>query len=172
MAKVILVCGRICCGKTTYAHTLRRERKAVVLSCDEVMLALLDEYLGDQHEKYAARTQQYLLSKALEIVETGINVVLDWGPWTKAGRDNLKRFFLEHGVECELHAIRISESEWRERIQHRNCLLDRDAVKAYHVDEGLMQKFLSKYEEPSTEEIDMWVERVKTFDFPVDPAVT
>ena len=79
MSKVILVCGRICCGKTTYAHQLRLKEKAVVLSCDEIMLSLLDERLGESHDVYAARTREYLLRKSLEILQTGIPVILDWG---------------------------------------------------------------------------------------------
>ena len=64
MAKVILVCGRICCGKTTYAHRLAKERRAAVLSVDEVMLAIFGQHCGDMHDTYAARTKQYLLVKA------------------------------------------------------------------------------------------------------------
>jgi uridine kinase len=34
MAKVILICGKICSGKTTYAKRLLCENKAVLLSTD------------------------------------------------------------------------------------------------------------------------------------------
>ena len=68
MAKVILICGRICCGKTTYAHQLRKKEKAVLLSCDEIMLFVLDEYLGEKHDEYAARTRAYLLQKSQGLV--------------------------------------------------------------------------------------------------------
>ena len=40
MAKVIMMCGRICCGKSTYARRLRTEINAAVLSIDEIMLAV------------------------------------------------------------------------------------------------------------------------------------
>ncbi len=143
MAKVILVCGRICCGKTTYAHRLRRERKAVVLSMDEVMLALWDPYLGDAHELYAGRTRRWLLQKAAEIAQTGIDVILDWGPWTKAGREEIKQYFTDRGIPCELHGISISDDEWHRRIEARNAKADGNA---YLVDDGLLQKFLSRYE--------------------------
>lgn len=158
MAKVILICGRICCGKTTYAHRLRMERRAVVLSCDEVMLALLDEQLGDRHEVYAARTEAYLLQKSLEIIETGIDVILDWGPWTRDGRSRVRAFYASHDVECELHGIRVSEEEWKARIAKRNAQIDDGVYQAYHVDEGLERKFLSRYEEPASDEISVWVE--------------
>lgn len=143
MAKVILVCGPICCGKTTYAHRLRQEYKAVVLSMDEVMLALWDPYLGDLHDLCADRTRKWLLHKAEEIVRTGIDVILDWGPWTKAGREEVKMHFISRGIPCELRGIRVDDKEWHRRIEMRNSKAD---GTAYLVDDGLMQKFLSKYE--------------------------
>lgn len=157
MSKVILVCGRICCGKTTYAHELRLKEKGVVLSCDELMLSLLDEYLGERHDVYAARTEAYLLRKSLEIIETGIPVILDWGPWTKAGRDRLKAFYAQHGIALEIHAIRIGEQEWRARITRRNADVSAGGCQAYHLDDGLMAKFLSRYEELAEEETDLWI---------------
>ena len=42
----ILLCGRICAGKTTYAKRLGKTRGAVCLSCDELMLALFGQQLG------------------------------------------------------------------------------------------------------------------------------
>ena len=39
MPKVIMICGKLCSGKSTYAKKLQQEGKAVVLSIDEIMLA-------------------------------------------------------------------------------------------------------------------------------------
>lgn len=157
MAHVFLICGGICCGKTTYAHQLRRKEKAVLLSCDEVMLSLLDEQLGDRHEVYAARTEKLLLEKSLEILETGISVILDWGPWTRAGRKRIREFYEVRGYDCRIHTIRTEAAEWEERIKCRNRESDEGLCLAYHVDEGLKNKFLSHYEEPGLDETDVWV---------------
>lgn len=156
MPKVILICGPICCGKTTYAHRLRMDRKAVLLSCDEVMLSLLPEQLGEQHDVYARRTEDYLLAKSLEIIETGIDVILDWGPWTRAGRDSIRAFYGKHHIACEVHGIRVSETEWRARVAKRNQQIDAGICQAYHVDEGLMHKFLQRYEALSDSEVNVW----------------
>ena len=158
MSKVILVCGRICCGKTTYAHQLRLKEKAVVLSCDEIMLSLLDERLGESHDVYAARTREYLLRKSLEILQTGIPVILDWGPWPKAGRAELKAYYAEKGIPFELHSIRVDDALWRKRIAARNAAIDAGSCQAYHVDEGLAAKFLSRYQEPCADEVDFWID--------------
>ena len=55
MAEVILLCGKIAVGKTTYAAYLQRNRNAVVLSCDELMLSLFDSCLGDKHDDTVKR---------------------------------------------------------------------------------------------------------------------
>lgn len=158
MAKVILICGKICSGKTTYAYTLCQQGKAVLLSCDELMLSLLDKYLGERHEVYAQRTEAYLLQKSLEILRTGISVVLDWGPWTKAGRSQLKTFYAKQGIQLELHALRLKDAKWRARIAARNAAVDAGAYQAYHVDDGLLHKFQTRYEEPTVDEVDCWID--------------
>ena len=76
MTKVFLICGKICCGKTTYAQKLCNENNAVLLSVDEITLALFGQHCGDKHDEYVERTEKYLLNKSLELIKKDINVVL------------------------------------------------------------------------------------------------
>ena len=46
MPKVIMTCGKICSGKSTYAQKLRLEYSAVILSVDEITLALFGNEAG------------------------------------------------------------------------------------------------------------------------------
>ena len=103
MAKVYLICGKICCGKTTYAQKLCKEKNAVLLSVDEIMLALFGQHCGDKHDEYVERTEKYLLNKSMEVINKDINVVFDWGFWTKAERESAKEFYKSRNIECELH---------------------------------------------------------------------
>ncbi len=158
MAKVILICGKICVGKSTYAAELCKREKAVLLSCDEIMLALFGRDVGEMHDSYVERTQNYLFVKALEIVKNGINVVLDWGFWQKDERDFAKMFFGSRGVECELHYLEIPDEEWYDRIRKRNASVLSGGLSAYYVDGGLAQKFGALFEKPAADEIDVWIE--------------
>lgn len=36
MAKIFLICGKICSGKSTYAERIRMKNHAVLLSVDEI----------------------------------------------------------------------------------------------------------------------------------------
>ena len=73
MAKVYMTCGKICSGKTTYANKLRQQKKGVVLSVDEITLALFGQDAGENHDDYVARAEKYLFEKSLDIIEVGIN---------------------------------------------------------------------------------------------------
>ena len=68
---------------------------------------------------YAEKFEQYFFQKSVEIVETGINVILDWGFWTKRERDFAKEFYGSRGIEYEFHYIIISDEEWYRRLDKR-----------------------------------------------------
>lgn len=174
MAKVIMTCGKICSGKSTYAERLRKKNNAVLLSIDEIMLAMFGQYVGEMHDEYVARTEKYLFGKSLEIVESGINVVLDWGVWTKAERAEAREFYKSRGIDYELHYIDVSDEVWRERIAKRNRAISKGELDAYYVDENLAAKFGAIFEPPSEDEIDVRVsayEIRKITDSEVDKAL-
>ena len=156
MSRVIMTCGKICCGKSTYARKLQAERNAVILSIDEITLTLFPEGSGEMHDTYALRAEQYLLNLSLQILRTGTDVILDWGLWTRAIRDRIRQFYAsQEGIETELHYLRIDPEEWERRIRKRNASGD----AAYYVDEGLLNKVKALFEEPSAEEVDVLVEQ-------------
>ena len=158
MAKAIMTCGRICCGKSTYARTLAEKRNAVILSIDDITLFLFPEGAGEMHDVYVLRAERYLLALSLRILHTGRDVILDWGLWTREQRKRLRSFYAEHGIENEIHYLRISPEAWERRIRKRNAQQKEEEPSAYVVDEGLLRKTESLFEEPSDTEIDLMVE--------------
>lgn len=157
MAKAILICGKICCGKSTYAKRLRGQSGAVILSIDEIMLALFGQHAGKKHDDYVKKTEDYLLSKSLEIIGAGIDVILDWGFWTKAARMRAKAFYHSSGISCEFHYLDVSDEVWLERISARNRAVLAGEDSAYFIDEPLAKKFGSLFEPPTADEIDRWI---------------
>ena len=156
MSRVIMTCGMICCGKSTYARRLQAERNAVILSIDDITLTLFPEGSGEMHDTYALRAEQYLLNLSLQILRTGVDVILDWGLWTRAIRDRIRQFYAaQGGIETELHYLRIDPEEWERRIRKRNA----SGEAAYYVDEGLLNKVKTLFEEPSAEEVDVLAEQ-------------
>ena len=155
MAKVILMCGRICSGKSTYAEQLRKQMNAVLLSVDEITLALFGQDAGDMHDTYVERAEKYLYEKSVQIADSGINVILDQGLWTAGERSFAKNFFSSKGISCELHYIDISDEEWHKRLKKRNEDVAAGKCLAYYVDEGLARKFAEIFEPPCDSEIDV-----------------
>ena len=154
MAKVYLICGKICCGKTTYSRKICAENDAVLLSVDEMTLTVFGQNCGENHDEYVLKAKTYLLNKSLELIDKNINVVLDWGFWTKKERDFTKDFYKAHSIDCELHYIDINDDVWKTRIEQRNKAVLADETNAYYVDENLLAKFNSMFEVPSEDEID------------------
>ena len=109
---------------------------------------------GDLHDIYALRVEKYLLSLALQILSAGTDVILDWGLWTKAQRSRLRAFWNENHIANEIHYLKLSPSEWERRISKRNAEINKQEPSAYEVDEGLLKKTESLFEEPSEEEVD------------------
>lgn len=157
MSKVVLICGKICVGKSTYADKLRAEGNAVLLSVDEIMLAVFGQDAGEKHDAYVRNVQQHIFDKSFEILEAGADVLLDCGFWTKGHRDYAKELYRQRGIPCELHLIDISNEEWRRRIEKRNRAVSAGKVNAYFVDDNLLNKCKEGYEEPSEDEVDVWV---------------
>lgn len=157
MAKVIMTCGKICSGKSTYAEKMRKDLSAVIFSVDEIMLALFDGDIGDKHDEYVEKVKKYLFNKSTEIIEAGVNVILDWGLWTKAERKYAREFYKSKNIECEIHFISISDDEWKKRISQRNDLIITGKTSAYFVDEGLAEKVNTLFELPENDEVDLWI---------------
>lgn len=157
MAKAFLISGKICCGKSTYAERLRIENNAVLLSVDEIMLAIFGPYTGDKHDEYTEKIQKYFFEKSVEIINSGINVILDWGFWSKCKRTEAREFYTVRDIECEFYYIDISDKVWKERIEHRNELVLKRENAAYIIDSNLAAKFESLFEPPSEDEVDVWV---------------
>ena len=159
MGEIIAICGKICSGKSYYAKNLKNN--SVILSCDELTSILFDNNLGDKHDEMSKRIWQYLLKKTEDIVKCEIDVILDWGFWTRKDRDFVKEYFSSKNIACKMHYIDIDNKSWKKNIEERNKrVLNGEGGSDFYLDDGLMKKLISKWEEPSKEEIDVW-EKVK-----------
>lgn len=158
MAEVILLCGKIAVGKTTYAAYLQRNRNAVVLSCDELMLSLFDSCLGDKHDATVKRCSLYLSGIADQVVAAGVDVVLDFGSWTAAERDAVRTFFVEHNIPVRLYYLFCEESVRLERLRLRNIALRNADGRVYIIEEDLRRRLDAKFELPSENETDKLID--------------
>lgn len=149
-ARVYLICGKICSGKSFLARDLAQKKQAVILSVDEIT-TLFAADLGAEHDAVARRVREYLCRKAREILACGASVILDWGFWTRELRSEV-RAALE-GLPTEWHYLDISDELWTRRIRKRN---GHPGPADYYVDDGLKEKCRALFEPPERNEIDVW----------------
>ncbi len=157
MAKVYLICGKICSGKSYYAKKLKEKVNAVILSPDEATYDLIQNEQGEFYNLFCERLLNYLNKKCVEIVNAGANVIYERGLWSREERDKIKRYFESNHIEVEIHYVHVSDDIWKQQIEKRNKeILEGKGGSNFYLDEGLMKKLESKWEEPSKEEIDVW----------------
>ena len=159
MSKVYLICGKICSGKSYYSKKLKEEVNAVILSPDEATYDLINNEQGEFYNVFSERLNKYLTRKVGEIAKAGANVIFERGLWSKEERQKVKQYFEENNIETELHYIHVSDENWKKQIEERNKRVESGKGGAdFYLDEGLMKKLVSKFEEPTEDEVDVWYE--------------
>lgn len=145
-----LLCGKICAGKSTYAKKLHQENNGIILSCDELVLSIFDEHLGDKHEEIVDRCKEYLYKLSIQMATSGYNVILDMGFWSKLERDTTKARFKNLDIPTKLHYIYVDDETQLLHIKERNSHLSKNC---YYVDETILTKCNGLFETPSSEEL-------------------
>ncbi len=157
MAKVILICGKICSGKTNYAFNMMKNHSAVLLSSDELICALFHPNENEYHDRIIESVHNYLLQKSTDILKTGVDVILDWGFWTQEQRALISKFYADRHIQTEWHYLDIEDTERQKYIDKRNRAVLSGKTKDYYVDQGLIDKLNRMFEVPCREEMDVWV---------------
>ena len=155
MAKVILICGKLASGKSWYCRELLKKSPALLLSVDEITQRLFPKQLGAQHDRICGEVQEYLFGKAVQAIEAGADVILDWGFWSRSSRQAAKEFFRARQIETQWHYIQVPEELWKQGIARRNAAVMAGASPDYYVDEGLLAKLASLFQEPEPGEMDV-----------------
>lgn len=155
MSTIIMLCGKVCAGKSFYSRKLCEKQKIVTLSVDELMLSLFPERLGDEHNSVADRCKAFLLSQAEDIAAAGADVLLDFGFWFKEERVKTRARFEALGHSVKLVFIDASDERIRANAQRRNLKKSSgEELYCYETDEALLKKCSELFEYPSADECD------------------
>ncbi len=147
--KIILLIGKICSGKSTYAKTI----PGMLISCDQLMQSMFPGGCGEYHDLLAERARQYLLGLARQCADASVTPVIDFGFWTPAFRREAIDALA--GYDLDWRYLDISDAEWQRRIDMRNAAIQAGQADPsdYFVDEGLMEKVNRLFIPPTAEEL-------------------
>jgi predicted kinase len=158
MATLHLMVGLPGSGKTTLARKLEVDCAALRLSVDEWHVRLfgmdVDDSSGDAdfatHNDRHAAIERLLWEAAARVLMLGVDVILDFGFWTRRERDELRARAHGVGVGFKIHFAVASEELLLERIKARNSQLPSGT---FHIPAARLKEWMRLFEAPSPEEI-------------------
>ncbi len=114
--RLVLICGLPASGKSTLARRLAPEVPAIRLDKDRWATALGAD-LWD--EAFRARLEHQLWVLSQDLLARGQSVILEWGHWARAERDEKRLGARALGVGVELHCLDAPLDELIERAERR-----------------------------------------------------
>lgn len=146
-ARLFVLVGLPAAGKTTRARAIEAAKGALRLTPDEWMIPLFGESdAGGKRDVLEGR----FIALALSALRQGVDVVLDFGVWSRQERSALRALAHSVGAVCELVYLPIDESEQARRIDARRSA---EPATTFLVSEQDLSRFRQLFEPPSPEEL-------------------
>jgi predicted kinase len=145
--RLILICGLVGAGKTTLARRLAEEVPAVRFCPDEWLQDLQIDLFD---EATRARLEKRFKELAYELLKHGQNVILEFGFWDRAERDEIREAARAIGANVELRFLDVPADELHRRVQERNSS---EMWKSTPIQREHMEEWATHFEPPSAEEL-------------------
>ena len=147
---VYLLCGFIGAGKTTFARKLEERTGAVRITKDEWLIRLIgNDPTIDGYEDYDSKICGLSRDVAFQLVEKGIDVIIDEGFWEKEQRALLRRRIEEIGAEEVLYYLDTPIETIRERVARRSANPTKDS---FRISRAMLDNYLKYWQPPSEDE--------------------
>jgi len=146
-----MICGLPGAGKTTVSKRLEKQRRALRLSPDEWISAMLptpSQRLEMDRLRDPVKAVQW--DVAMRVLELGIDAILEWGFWSRAERGRLAAMARERGFRVEVRSLAVPFETLWSRIEARNAALPAGTFRVERADVDL---WWSHYEPPAPDEL-------------------
>jgi predicted kinase len=147
MATLHLICGLPGSGKSTLAKKIESEHSAILLTPDEWMDRLYGEGFDVENRNTVESIQWEIAQKALSL---GVDVVLEFGFWSKDERDRFRQRAAELGATTKIYFLDLPREELWRRLSERNEHLPPHTFK---VTEAQLDEWIARFETPTQEEL-------------------
>ena len=151
MATLFLICGLPGSGKTMLAKHLEISQFALRLCPDDWIAQILADP-GDVSELDRLRSPiesvQWDVAKRLLVL--GVNVILEWGFWSKAERVQYRTEAEKLGARVKLHYLNVDINELWERLSNRNSNLP---PGTFIVTKENLELWAESFEPPTEDEL-------------------
>jgi len=143
--------GLPCSGKSTLARMLEHEHAALRLTPDEWHVRLFGQDAEapehDVRHRLIESLQWEVASRALAL---GTSVILDFGFWTRAEREDFRARAKQLGAGSEVHFLDVPEAELLRRLAQRNA---QRSPLAFYIPEEMMKPWIESFEKPTPDEL-------------------
>jgi predicted kinase len=147
---VYVICGFIGAGKTTFAKKLEEKTGAVRITKDEWSISLIgNDPTIDGYDEFDTKICELSRDVAFQLVEKGIDVIIDEGFWAKEQRIELRRRIEAIGAKEVLYYLDTPIETIRERVVGRNINLTKDSFK---ISREMLDNYLKYWQPPSEDE--------------------
>ncbi len=152
MATLHLMVGLPCSGKTTFARRLAEQTGALVLTLDVWHLQLFGDDVGHaDHDRRHQIIEKIMWDVARHVLITGGDVILDFGCWARAERDDYRGRAKALGADFKMHYMDTPPGELYRRLKIRN----RNAPEGvFVIPKTEMDKYLTVFQPPAGDELE------------------
>ncbi|MFB7755121.1 AAA family ATPase [Streptomyces sp. NPDC056121] len=149
MATLFLTCGVAGSGKTTLARKLEQERGALRLTGDAWMRRLYPDLPAFAPAAVRDRVEKLQFDLALQVLEQGIDVVVDWGLLGRDERDHYRTQAQDRGAKVVLCLLDPPLAVLRERLEIRNRKVSADT---YGIPLAKLEEQFRVFQRPTPQE--------------------
>jgi predicted kinase len=150
MAIIVLCCGKVCSGKSTFASFLETEYAYHHFSIDDWMLHFYDQTTDRTIFESRLHNCAEMIHRITEkLLDRGQNVVLDFGFWKKSDRTDIEKRYRSRGHTVHIVYFPVEDGF---QIQYMRKRQSDARVNHYTFDEQTVRTLNAFFEAPKEDE--------------------